>query len=92
MLGVISGALLLFLSLEGIFNHNKLFARIGLGLFILGFVLSEIYLFLQGGMYYLNLGELPLYHKSLLVFSSFIGGGVFLFLLSVLLMNKNQNL
>ena len=91
MLGVINDALLLFLSLEGIFNHNKLFARIGLGLFILGFVLSEIYLFLQGGMYYLNLGELPLYHKSLLVFSALIGGGVFLFLLSVLFMKEEKN-
>lgn len=90
MLGVISGALLLFLSLEGVFNRNKLFARIGLGLFILGFVLSEFYLFLQGGMYYLNLGELSFYHKSLLVFSAFIGGGVFLFLLSVLLGGKKQ--
>ncbi|MDT8412001.1 MAG: hypothetical protein RQ875_06045 [Vicingaceae bacterium] len=86
MLGVASGALLLFLSLEGVFNHNKWIARIGLGLFISGFVLSEFYLFLQGGMYYLNMGELPLYHKSLLVFSAFIGGGVFLFLLSVLLL------
>ena len=85
MLGVISGALLLFLSLEGVFNHNKLFVRIGLSLFILGFVLSEIYLFLQGAMYYFNLGEITAYHKSLFVFSAFIGGGVFLFLLSVLL-------
>lgn len=91
MLGVISGALLLFLSLEGVFNQNKWIARIGLGLFILGFVLSEFYLFLQGGMYYLNLGELPLYHKSLLLFSAFIGGGVFLFLLSVLFMQKKQS-
>lgn len=92
MLGVISGALLLFLSLEGVFNQNKWIARVGLGLFILGFVLSEVYLFLQGAMYYFNLGEISFYHNSLFVFSAFIGGGVFLFLLGALFMKKKQNL
>lgn len=91
MLGVISGALLLFLSLEGVFNRKKLVARIGLALFVLGFVLSELYLFLQGGMYYLNLGEIISYHKSLFVFSTLIGTGVLLFLLSALLGRKRNS-
>lgn len=91
MLGVISGALLFFLSLEGVFKQRKIVAQIGLGLFMLGFVLSEAYLFLQGVMYYLNLGEISAYHQSLFVWSAFIVLGIMLVLINVIATNKKSD-
>lgn len=91
MLGVISGALLFFLSLEGVFKQSKIVAQIGLGLFMLGFVLSEAYLFLQGVMYYFNLGEISAYHQSLFVWSAFIVLGIMLVLINVIATNKKSD-
>ena len=91
MLGVISGALLFFLSLEGVFKQRKIVAQIGLGLFMLGFVLSEAYLFLQGVMYYFNLGEISAYHQSLFVWSAFIVLGIMLVLINVIATNKKSD-
>lgn len=91
MLGVISGALLFFLSLEGVFKQRKIVAQIGLSLFMLGFVLSEAYLFLQGVMYYFNLGEISAYHQSLFVWSAFIVLGIMLVLINVIATNKKSD-
>ena len=91
MLGVISGALLFFLSLEGVFKQRKIVAQIGLSLFMLGFVLSEAYLFLQGVMYYFNLGEISAYHHSLFVWSAFIVLGIMLVLINVIATNKKSD-
>lgn len=91
MLGVISGALLFFLSLEGVFKQRKIVTQIGLSLFMLGFVLSEIYLFLQGAMYYFNLGEISAYHQSLFVWSAFIVLGIMLVLINVIATNKKSD-
>lgn len=91
MLGVISGALLFFLSLEGVFKQRKIVAQIGLSLFMLGFVLSEAYLFLQGVIYYFNLGEISAYHQSLFVWSAFIVLGIMLVLINVIATNKKSD-
>lgn len=91
MLGVISGALLFFLSLEGVFKQRKIVAQIGLSLFMLGFVLSEAYLFLQGVIYYFNLGEISAYHQSLFVWGAFIVLGIMLVLINVIATNKKSD-
>lgn len=71
MLGVISGFLFGFI-LQNKWVTFNLWLNFGIYTFVLGFVLTELFLILQGGMFYLNMSILPNYD-------------LFLFLSSVLL-------
>lgn len=91
MLGVISGALLLYLMLDKIIANSSFLITVGCILFMIGFILSEVYLFIQGNMYYLRLGKIPAYHISLFVWSAFIVLGIMLFLINVIATNKKSD-
>lgn len=83
MLGVISGALLMFLSIEGFFVRRKGVIYLAAALYISGFILSELLLFLQGLMSYFLWGAVPAFNLNMFIFSAFIVAGVFLFLLNI---------
>ncbi len=85
MLGVISGALLMFLSAEGFLSRQKAVIYVATAFYILGFVLSELLLFLQGLMTYFLWGAVPEFNLNMFIFSAFIVLGVLLFLISAFL-------
>jgi hypothetical protein len=71
MLGFVSSVLLVY-----IFDILKiklnLAAKFGVWLFIAGFVLSELMLFIQGILFSSGLGQLNYYHEFLFVVSIFL--------------------
>lgn len=70
MLGVINSCLFLFMYKTPYLNFLKSKADIsGIVIFITGFILTELLLFLQGMLYFLGNGMIPNYHLILLVAS-----------------------
>lgn len=88
MLGVVSGFLLLFLFQSNWFSENK-YIRFGINVFLIGFLGTELLLFIQGGMFYLQLPQLTYYHLLILIFSCFLLLGCSLFFKSVLTNREN---
>ena len=87
MLGVISGFLFFFI-LQSRLVVNNLILRLGFYTFMLGFILTEIILVIQGGMFYLGSGLMPNYYLFLFVFSLLIPLGIVLFITNIL---KHKN-
>jgi len=87
MLGVISGFLFFFIlqSRLAITNHVL---RIGIYVFVFGFIITEILLMLQGGMFYLGNGFMPNYYMLLFIFSMLLPLGIVLLLINIL---KHKN-
>ena len=69
MLGFVSSVLLVFI-FEILKIKLNLAAKFGVWLFIAGFVLSELMLFIQGILFSSGLGQLNYYHEFLFVVSS----------------------
>lgn len=90
MLGVISGSLLAFMCQGGIVNLKSKLLKLGTGAFLLGFLTTELLLFVQGGLYYMKLGMLPHYYLLLFIFSCFLVMGIFLILICVFRDCKEQ--
>ena len=76
LLGMVSCFLLAFSAQNGLFKYSSSSTRIGIWLFLIGFVGSEGYLFLQGTMFWAALGFLPYYYEGLAIISAFIPIGV----------------
>jgi len=73
---------LLGLALEtGLLSRRLPAVKWGLGLFVVGFVLSEAILFIQGSMFWAHLGFLPTYYLSLTLVSVTMLVGVLVVLL-----------
>lgn len=75
MLGIITGFLFSFL-LNNKSTNNSIYLSIGVYSFILGFVLTEFLLFLQGLNYYFGSGMLSNYYELLFIFSTLLPIGI----------------
>ncbi|WP_417238672.1 hypothetical protein [Bizionia sp.] len=83
MLGVISGFLFAFLLQSKTILPSR-FISVGLSLFLLGFILTEAILFIQGAFYFLGIGLLPNYYSILFVVSILLPVSITLILISYL--------
>ena len=88
MLGVITGFLFSFILKSRLVKNNTLLF-VGVCTFILGFVLTELILIIQGCMFYLKQGLLPNYYLLLFLFSMFLPIGIFMLLFNIV-MQKNH--
>ncbi|MFB9079759.1 hypothetical protein ACFFLS_07710 [Flavobacterium procerum] len=83
-LGIITGFLF------GILLHNKMLSvdsstlKIGMKCFILGYIATEILLFLQGWFFFSGEGTLPGYFQSILILSIFLVLGLVLMMISII--------
>lgn len=81
LLGTITTGLL-GLSLEtGLLQVGRRLSKWGIGLFLTGFFLSEALLFLQGTLFWANMGFLPAYYESLFACTLLLPTGVLFLLL-----------
>lgn len=87
MLGVISGFLFSFILKSGLVTYSKSL-NLGMYSFLLGFVLTELLLLIQGGMFYLGAGILPNYYLLLFLFSVLLPLGITFILLNII---KHKN-
>ncbi|MFO8147420.1 MAG: hypothetical protein ACQEWG_14170 [Bacteroidota bacterium] len=84
MLGVISGFLLAYLFESKLVNLKSTWIKYGTGSFLLGFITTEILLFIQGGKFYYGSGLIPNYYTALFAFSGFLVIGILFIAVSVL--------
>lgn len=82
LLGAISFSLLALAGKFQLLETQRNYARWGMTILVLGFVFSEILLFLQGTMFWATLGFMPYYYEFLFGASVLIPLGVLIFLLS----------
>ncbi|MBK6776319.1 MAG: hypothetical protein IPG74_10940 [Flavobacteriales bacterium] len=75
-LGAITALMFAHAVMRGWFNERLLLVRVAIGLFISGFALSELLLFLQGTLFWAGLGMMPGYYTVLLGFSMLLPIGV----------------
>jgi hypothetical protein len=75
MLGVISGFLFAFLLQNSLIKHSKILT-FGMHAFIIGFILTELILLLQGGFFYFGIGLLPHYYLTLFLCSILLPLGI----------------
>ncbi|NRD24360.1 hypothetical protein HNV10_13965 [Winogradskyella litoriviva] len=75
MLGVISGFLFAFILKSGLVTNSKSLT-VGIYSFVLGFLLTEILLLIQGIMFFYGIGILPNYYLLLFLFSVFLPLGI----------------
>lgn len=83
MLGIITGFLFGIALKNSFLNQKTKLTQWGIKLFLLGFLLTETLLFLQGIYLYFDMGEFPLYHKNLLIASSFLPIGLLMLVISI---------
>lgn len=81
MLGIISGFLFSFLIHNGILTPSKKTA-VGVYSFLLGFLVTEVLLTIQGCYFYFGSGMLPNYYLLLFLASSLLPLGIFFILLN----------
>ncbi|MDD7888028.1 hypothetical protein [Flavivirga sp. 57AJ16] len=89
MLGVISGFLFAFILLKTAIKNDKILSW-GVYTFLLGFVLTEGLLLLQGSRFYLGMGRVPRYYELLFTASIFLPSGILLILLYFFKDHKNH--
>ncbi len=82
LLGAISFSLLALAGKFQLLQTQSNYARWGMIILVLGFIFSEILLFLQGTMFWATLGFMPYYYEFLFGASFLIPLGVLIFLLS----------
>ncbi|MFH6772851.1 hypothetical protein [Gaetbulibacter aestuarii] len=83
MLGAVTGFLFSFIIESGLVRFNKIL-QFAIYIFLLGFVLTEMTLLVQGSRFYFNQGLLPGYFTLLFVFSIFLTLGIFLLLINII--------
>lgn len=89
MLGVISGFLFLFILNKNWTSLNRVLS-LGIISFVLGFIFTEILLFVQGFMYFLKQGILPNYYNLLFLASIFLPLGILLITINILNHGKEK--
>ena len=83
MLGIITGFLLGFLLENKLIDKNNVLINWGIKLFVLGFILTELLLFIQGVYLFLNLGEFKMYYQDLFGASILLPTGIMLITASI---------
>ena len=83
MLGVITGFLFGFVLQNRWVTFNSLL-NFGIYTFVLGFALTELFLVLQGGMFYFNKGMMPNYYLFLFLSSMFLPLGIGCIIINIL--------
>ncbi|MEW4923892.1 hypothetical protein [Algibacter sp. 2305UL17-15] len=83
MLGVITGFLFGFI-LQNKWVAFNVWLNFGIYTFILGFILTELFLILQGGMFYFQVGVIPNYYLFLFVSSLFLPLGIGSIIINIL--------
>lgn len=76
MLGIITGFLFGFALKNDFLNIKNRIVKWGISFFLLGFVLTEILLFLQGSYLFMGKGQLPNYYQNLFLASIFLSMGL----------------
>lgn len=89
MLGVITGFLFAFIMKNDLVTFNKTLS-IGMYSFLLGFVLTEIILLIQGLKFFFGNGILPNYYVLLFISSIFLPLGIALLLLNTIKTKTNE--
>jgi hypothetical protein len=87
MLGVISGFLFAFLLQNTLIKHSKTLT-FGMYAFILGFILTELILLIQGSFFYLGAEFLTNYYLILFLCSMLLPLGVGCFIYNILITKK----
>ncbi|MCI9844636.1 cbb3-type cytochrome c oxidase subunit I [Flavobacterium pectinovorum] len=87
-LGIITGFLFGILLQNKMLSANSSILKIGMKIFILGYIATEILLFLQGWFFFFGEGTISGYFQSILIFSIFLVLGLALIMVSVI--NKKQ--
>jgi hypothetical protein len=90
MLGIITGFLFGFAQQNDFLNSGNRIQRWGIAIFLLGFVTTEILLFLQGIWFFFGKGAFPNYYQNLFLSSIFLPAG--LLFLSVEILKLKQKL
>lgn len=88
MLGIITGFLFGFALQNDFLNSGNRIHKWGISFFLLGFVTTEILLFLQGIWFFFGKGAFPNYYQNLFLSSIFLPAG--LLLLSVEILKLKQ--
>nr|WP_315166645.1 hypothetical protein [uncultured Flavobacterium sp.] len=81
MLGIITGFLFGFALQNNFINGKSKWVNWGLKLFLLGFISTEILLFVQGGYFFFEKGPLPMYHEILFIASIGLPTGVLMLII-----------
>ncbi|WP_417867204.1 hypothetical protein [Xanthomarina gelatinilytica] len=87
MLGVISGFLFAYILQTKLVKLNKTL-NIGMYVFVLGFVLTELILIVQGGLFYFGAGLIPKYYLLLFISSLLLPLGILSLILNILKPNN----
>ena len=83
-LGIITGFLFGILLQNKMLSSNSFTLKIGVKIFILGYILTEVLLFLQGWFFFFGAGSIPGYFQSILIFSILLVLGLALIMVSII--------
>lgn len=84
MLGIITGFLLGFALQNKFINGKSIWINWGLSLFLLGFVGTEMLLFIQGGYFFFDKGPMPMYQQNLFFTSIGLPAGLLMVIIGKL--------
>jgi hypothetical protein len=90
MLGIITGFLFGFAFQNGFISSKNAIQKWGTILFLVGFVATEILLFLQGIWLFLNNGSFPNYYLNLFLTSIFLPVGLLMLTIGISFKNKQR--
>ena len=83
-LGIITGFLFGILLQNKMLSANSEILKAGMKCFILGYISTEVLLFLQGWFFYFGEGTIPGYFQSILIFSVLLVLGLLLIMSSII--------
>lgn len=89
-LGIITGFLFGILLQNKMLSANSVLLKIGVKVFILGYILTEVLLFLQGWFFFFGEGSIPGYFQSILIFSILLVLGLVLIMASLVNFRSNN--
>lgn len=84
MLGIITGFLFGFALQNDFLNSRNRIQTWGIAIFLFGFFITEILLFLQGIWFFLGKGRLPNYYQNLFLYSIFMPAGLIMVSVEIL--------
>ncbi len=84
LIGMVTLFLFGFAAQMKLIKLDNLLAKIGIRVFIVGFILSEVVLFLQGTMFWGSMGFMPYYYELLFGVSAMLPLGLFFLILAQL--------
>ena len=87
-LGIITGFLFGILFQNKLLSGKSTLIRSGVKCFVLGYIFTEMLLFLQGALFYFNKGVLSWYYEAIFVTSVLIVAGLILMIISELKIKK----